>query len=285
MYERMTVEFGAAMRWARCAFRRCRHRPLGGRIFICYRWEDTKPRADWLCSLLDKKFGEENVFQDPKIPSGDDYRSAISKVLESCFAVLVVIGPRWLAKDEAGRRRIDNPRDQLRREVEIALESDPRVRVIPVLVDGARMPGSRELPPSLARLSYRIACDLPLRHFEREVKDVLIPRLETPRHSRFGRWADIRGEIDVDTGRRVPVWAMVAHAMWRPLWANLPVPVGLIVAGLLTGATWPLFLAPVLYLTQGAITLFDLQQARCVRECLQETARSTRAEGEPVLVR
>jgi hypothetical protein len=188
--------------------------------------------------------------------------------LASCYAVLVIVGPKWLdLKDEKGRRRIDNPRDQLRQEVELALESDARTRVIPVLVEGARMPRSGDLPESLARLAYRIAHVL-TRHFERDVKS-LIERMETPRHSRFSKWGDIR--------RKAPLWALIVHALWRPLWSNTLLPAALLVAGLVTDATWLLPIALMVYLVMGVITLFDLQQARCVEDCLQEMARVSEA--------
>lgn len=62
--------------------------------------------------------------------------------------------------DAHGRRRIDDPHDWVAEEIRVAL--DRRIRVIPILVDGARMPEADELPPSLARLAARQA--LTLRH-------------------------------------------------------------------------------------------------------------------------
>ena len=53
--------------------------------------------------------------------------------------IVVLIGPSWLsAVEEDGSRRLDNPRDWMVREIEAALARE--VTVIPVLVDGARMP-------------------------------------------------------------------------------------------------------------------------------------------------
>ena len=70
----------------------------------------------------------------------------------SCAVLLVVIGGWWLtATGEDGRRRLDDPGDFVRLEIEAALAR--HVRVIPVLVDGARMPRAADLPASLEGLA------------------------------------------------------------------------------------------------------------------------------------
>jgi hypothetical protein len=58
--------------------------------------------------------------------------------------------------DSTGRRRLDNPDDFVRLELEAAL-ARPDVRVIPILVDGAKAPASAELPESLRALARRNA--------------------------------------------------------------------------------------------------------------------------------
>jgi hypothetical protein len=64
-----------------------------------------------------------------------------------------VIGPEWATVTDARRRRrLDDPDDFVALEVGTALPR-PEVKVIPVLVDGARMPMQKELPPALAALA------------------------------------------------------------------------------------------------------------------------------------
>jgi formylglycine-generating enzyme required for sulfatase activity len=68
--------------------------------------------------------------------------------------MLVVIGHQWVSiTDAQGQRRLDNPSDFVRIEVEAALART--IPVIPVLVQNAPMPQERELPTSLAPLAYR----------------------------------------------------------------------------------------------------------------------------------
>ncbi len=72
--------------------------------------------------------------------------------------MLVIIGPRWLDDYDDGKRRLDNPNDFVRLEIAKALQSDKRV--IPVLVGGASMPRSEDLPAELMPLVYRQAIEL-----------------------------------------------------------------------------------------------------------------------------
>ena len=95
------------------------------------------------------------------IEPGVDFSEAISRALAACQVLVAVVGRAWLtATDERGRRRLDDPDDFVRLEIETALERG--VRVIPVLAQGAVMPGRDDLPQSLAGLARRNA--LYIRH-------------------------------------------------------------------------------------------------------------------------
>jgi len=67
-----------------------------------------------------------------------------------------VIGRHWVdAIDAKGNRRLENPKDFVRIEIEAALNQNKRV--IPVLVGEAEMPATEELPQSLQPLARRQA--------------------------------------------------------------------------------------------------------------------------------
>ena len=90
------------------------------------------------------------------IELGVDFAEEITRAVAACQVLVAVIGPGWLtATDERGRRRLDDPDDFVRLEIEAALARG--VRVIPILAQGAVMPGRDDLPESLASLARRNA--------------------------------------------------------------------------------------------------------------------------------
>jgi TIR domain len=129
----------------------------GGGIFISYRRQESSHLAGRLSDHLVQRFGKAQVFMDVvTIQPGVDFVEEITRAVAACKVLVAVIGPGWLtATDKLGRRRLDDPDDFIRLEIEAALARD--VRVIPILADGAVMPGQRDLPESLAGLTRRQA--------------------------------------------------------------------------------------------------------------------------------
>lgn len=128
------------------------------RIFVSYRRSDSGVFTGRIHDQLKNTFGTNNVFRDVyNIPAGSDFRTVLNQEVGTTDVCLVIIGPQWLnITDSQGKRRLDDPNDFVRIEVESAL-NNPRTRVIPVLVDNAVMPVAEELPASLAELAYRNA--------------------------------------------------------------------------------------------------------------------------------
>lgn len=149
-----------------------------GDIFISYRRDDTAGWAGRLSTDLQEQL-EEAVFQDiGAIAAGEDFVDAIERSLESCSAVLVLIGPDWsLIKDKAGTRRLDNPEDTVRLEIARALARKDRL-VIPVLVGGAEMPSADELPPELKALVRRNAFELSDTRWNYDLKQLVATLIE-----------------------------------------------------------------------------------------------------------
>jgi len=99
------------------------------------------------------------------IALGEDFVRAIETTIAKCDILIAVIGANWLdAKDRRGLRRLDNPEDYVRMEIGTALRRD--IRVIPVLVDGALMPWSTDLPEDLRSLVRRNALSITDTSFE-----------------------------------------------------------------------------------------------------------------------
>ena len=127
------------------------------RVFISYRREDSRHVAGRLADHLNASF---DLFMDVEdIDPGTDFTQALQNAVRSSQVLLALIGPSWAnVRDQAGRRRIDDPADWVANEIWAGLSR--KITVIPVLVDDARMPRSEELPPMLAGLSSRQAFTL-----------------------------------------------------------------------------------------------------------------------------
>jgi hypothetical protein len=138
---------------------------LGG-VFISYRREDTGGIAGRIYDRLVNRLGHDNVFFDvDTIPPGRDFVDVLSDRVGKCNALVAVIGKRWVASvDEANRRRLDDPSDFVRIEIEAALQRD--VPVIPVLVDGAAMPQAVDLPDVLKKLARRQGIEISHNRFD-----------------------------------------------------------------------------------------------------------------------
>ncbi len=130
------------------------------RIFINYRRDDAADLARRLYDTLVARFGENHVLMDiDAIEPGVDFEEAVNEAVGSWDVCIAVIGRQWLTTADAkGRRRLDNPDDFVRLELQAALERN--VRVIPVLVQGVGMPGSDELPDQLKKLARRNAVEI-----------------------------------------------------------------------------------------------------------------------------
>jgi hypothetical protein len=139
---------------------------LPGRVFISYRREDTAWPAGRVYEALVENFLPDLVFKDvDTIKPGEDYVERIIGAVRSSDVLLALIGRQWLTiTDESGQRRLDSPQDLVRLEIETALESGSRV--IPILVDGARLPRRDELPATLAPLVRRNAFEISPQRFE-----------------------------------------------------------------------------------------------------------------------
>lgn len=149
-------------------------------LFISYRRDDASANAGRLCDWLKRQFGAAQVFLDTdKIAPGDDFEQVLETRLAAADVLLALIGPRWLDIADAGGRRLDQPQDYVRREIAAGLTRG--MRVIPVLVGGARMPAEEALPEPLRALARRNAASLGDASFERDFDALVDDVLQRPR--------------------------------------------------------------------------------------------------------
>jgi hypothetical protein len=129
-------------------------------IFLSYRREDAAPYARLPQYLFSERIPDGRVFMDlDSIEHGLYFAEVIREAIDSCTVLVALIGRQWATlTDEEGQRRLDNPDDYVRFEVQAALERG--VRVIPVLVDGARPLRQQQLPAELQKLARLNALEL-----------------------------------------------------------------------------------------------------------------------------
>ena len=146
---------------------------MSGQIFINYRRGDEPGFTQALLGRLEQTFPPDQIFIDvDNISPGEDFVQVLESQVEQCDTLLAVIGKGWLdATDERGSRRLDDPHDFVRIEIESALKHGKRV--IPVLVHDARMPRADELPEGLRPLARRNAIRLTHERFRADVQGLV----------------------------------------------------------------------------------------------------------------
>ncbi len=124
-------------------------------IFISYRRSDSPDATGRIYDRLVGEFGKAQVFKDvDSIPLGRDFRGHLNDIVGNCGVMLAIVGPHWTqARNPAGQRRLEDPDDFVRIELETALARD--IPVVPVLVGHAQLPVAAELPGSLSSLVFR----------------------------------------------------------------------------------------------------------------------------------
>jgi hypothetical protein len=170
------------------------------KVFLSYRRADSQATAGRMAQFLDAIPAVDEVFLDVDgISPGENFDSRIQHTLAQVSHVFVLIGPQWAGPSGAGgRTRLFDDDDMVRREVRLALAS--RARLVPLLLDDARMPRAAELPPDLKALSSINAFSLRTAHFDEDMDDLLDALLGN-KQGRGSRW------------RQAPL--TLAGAAWR----------------------------------------------------------------------
>lgn len=162
-------------------------------VFLSYRRADTAGHAGRICDDLERHFGSPLVFRDiDSISVGSDFVKALEAAVQSARVAIVLIGDTWLSEASADDSpRLNDPDDHVHREVAMALK-EPSLMVIPVLVEGARMPSEQQLPEPLRQLARLQAIELSDSRWEFDIK----------RLSRVLEEAGIQAQIRT----RLPAW-------------------------------------------------------------------------------
>lgn len=178
-------------------------------VFISYRRDDSGGHVGRLYDALSARFGHRHLFFDiDHIGPGQDFVQVLDDALARSSVLLVVIGKRWAGAGRIGSRRIDDPGDFVRIEVAAGLRRTG-LRVIPVLIQGAKMPSPASLPDDLKDLSRRNAVEVSDLRWKEDVARLVaglgttvtptalpafpIPRIAIPRVALPERWRQWTG--------------------------------------------------------------------------------------------
>ena len=186
------------------------------RVFVSYRREDSGHVAGRLADRLEEHF---QVFMDiDTVEPGMDLTETIRRAVTESDVFVAVIGQQWTGLlDPAEQRPLDDPNDGVSVEIAAALEHG--LPVIPVLVDGARMPTRAELPERLAGLASRQAVTLGHESFTSDSLRLVaaiqrrIPPVRRQPETAATQLAD--WEAQADTAAREGRWTEAAELLER----------------------------------------------------------------------
>jgi pterin-4a-carbinolamine dehydratase len=145
---------------------------LGNLIFLSYRRADSAPQTLALRLEFETRFRAVQVFVDTHtVQGGDMWEREIKSALHLAKVFVPVIGKAWAGTDSTGKRRIDDRRDWVRREVGYALANKPDA-IMPICVD-CDEPDAKELPAPIRALAKFEYMQLNLDTWERDVRWII----------------------------------------------------------------------------------------------------------------
>lgn len=146
------------------------------KIFISYRQNDTS----WACTRLYEHlamiYGRASVFLDNEsIPTASNYEEVIPARAKAADIMLVVMGEHWASEENLDKLHLRTVKqDFVRDELEIALNAENDIRVLPVLVDTDAFPAPSDLPDSVAGfVKFNNGKHLNWKNFRTSVKEIV----------------------------------------------------------------------------------------------------------------
>lgn len=160
------------------------------KVFLSYRRLDSQVTAGRIAQFLDAVAAVKEVFLDvDDIEPGENFERKLQSRLTHASHVFILIGSQWRGPHGAtSAARIFDDADIVRNETRLALRSG--LRVVPILIDDARMPRPDELPEDIQDLSKINAFALRTSHFDEDM-DSLLDVLVGNRRGRGSRWRSV----------------------------------------------------------------------------------------------
>ena len=128
------------------------------RVFISYRKADALEAARAVKRRLEQEQSPLPVFLDESsLKPVEHFTDQLQAALDQAAIVIVLISPYW--NTEEGRRRIHDPDDIVRREIVFATRM--KKVLLPVLLNGVRMPDAAILPEDVRHVALMQALPMP----------------------------------------------------------------------------------------------------------------------------
>lgn len=153
---------------------------MSASIFISYRRRESSKDARAVYERLRQNFGDDRVFMDLEgIRLGEDFVDRLESQLQECGVLVALVGRNWLGADrKTGKFKLHDDNDFVRIEIRTALRRN--IRVLPVLLDGAKMPDSRLLPRELRKFSRTQAGTLKYNTFDADIDRLIDAIRDSP---------------------------------------------------------------------------------------------------------
>lgn len=135
-------------------------------VFISYRRSDALADARQLREEFARRIGRSNVFFDlDSLVPGTTWNAELSRALGNSKLFICVIGPTW-ARSFKDR----NPgNDIVLQEVTAALSMRPKIRLIPVLVGGARLEEVLDVPSAVNEIKTIQSHKISYEHYDADI--------------------------------------------------------------------------------------------------------------------
>ena len=123
------------------------------KIFISYRRQESGDIVGRIFDHLSNVFTKHNIFKDvDNIGAGENFRNVITDAIKNSQVLLLIIGREWIkVKGPNGIRRIDDPNDYVRIEIETAIEN--KIRIIPILIGDTNLPSPDKFPLQIRNIT------------------------------------------------------------------------------------------------------------------------------------
>jgi hypothetical protein len=150
------------------------------RVFMSYRRADRPMSAGRIYDHLVRALGPNSVFMDVSdICLGREWQMVLHEKLSSAEVVLAIIGPEWLRLLEEKTRIQNNQEPNFYSEdsdpvsIELCMGLQKGLPVVPVLIDGASLPGAADLPEPLKFLPDRQSMTIQYQSFDKDCERLL----------------------------------------------------------------------------------------------------------------